>query len=104
MPTSGDGRASTFDPGSVSDADRFGSGDMAKRPRASPLGIFSGCAGGAGIGLSARTVCLSDPLLLAGDGSRFGSTLGFADGVAGSGFGGVSAALEFSGVAGFGST
>src|SRR5438876_10012798 len=51
-----------FDPASVSDPARFGSGVLAKRPRASPGG--GECAGSAraGMGVSARKFRRSGPV------------------------------------------
>src|SRR6266487_2311119 len=58
-----------FDPGSVPDASRFGSGETAKRPCASPGGAASAGSATAGIGVSARKFRKSGPFTGTGEGA-----------------------------------
>src|SRR5947209_19436291 len=51
-----------FDPASISDPARFGSGEMAKRPRASPGGGETAASATAGMGGVARTFIRSRPV------------------------------------------
>ena len=63
-----------FDPGSVPGASRFGSGETAKRPRASPGGGESAGSATAGIGVSARKFLKSGPFTGTGEVTIGGST------------------------------
>jgi hypothetical protein len=74
IPAAGEGAMADFNPGSVPDAARFGSGEIAKRPRASPSGIVVFGSGGAGMGVSERR--LTWPVALVGTGGTSGSNFG----------------------------
>jgi len=74
-----------FDPGSFPDASRFGSGETAKRPFASPGGAESAGSATAGIGVSARKVRKSGPFTGTGEVTVGGSTFNCSTGFGGSG-------------------
>jgi len=74
-----------FDPASISDPARFGSGEMAKRPRASPGGGENAGSATAGMGVSARKFLRSRPVTGMGEFSFGGSTFNCSTGFVGSG-------------------
>src|SRR5262249_43057876 len=82
--------AAAFVPGAAADVFRFGSGEIATRPRASPFGTRTVGSGGDGIGVTERIFSASGPCTGTGaTRATFGGSSGAGGGSTGFGAGGA---------------